>query len=45
MAQPWHGRFAWHELMTTYPKVVEGFYTKVVGWGTGGAFALHRAEG
>jgi hypothetical protein len=34
MAQPWHGRFCWHELMTTDPKAAEGFYGKVVGWGT-----------
>jgi hypothetical protein len=34
MAEPWHGRFAWYELMTTDPKAAEGFYTKVVGWGT-----------
>ncbi len=34
MAQPWHGRFGWYELMTTDPKAAEGFYTKVVGWGT-----------
>lgn len=34
MAQPWHGRFAWYELMTTDPGAAEGFYTKVVGWGT-----------
>jgi predicted enzyme related to lactoylglutathione lyase len=34
MAEPWHGRFAWYELMTTDPMAAEGFYTKVVGWGT-----------
>jgi len=34
MAEPWHGRFAWYELMTTDPKAAEAFYTKVVGWGT-----------
>jgi predicted enzyme related to lactoylglutathione lyase len=34
MAEPWHGRFAWYELMTTDPKAAEGFYTKVVGWST-----------
>jgi len=34
MSQPWHGRFAWYELMTTDPKGAEGFYTRVVGWGT-----------
>jgi predicted enzyme related to lactoylglutathione lyase len=28
------GRFLWYELMTTDPKAAEGFYTKVVGWGT-----------
>ena len=32
MAQPWHGRLAWYELMTTDPKAAEGFYGKVVGW-------------
>ena len=32
MAQPWHGRFCWYELMTTDPKAAEGFYAKVVGW-------------
>lgn len=34
MAQPWHGRFCWYELMTTDPKAAEGFYAKVVGWST-----------
>jgi hypothetical protein len=29
-----HGRFAWYELMTTDPEAAEGFYTRVVGWGT-----------
>jgi predicted enzyme related to lactoylglutathione lyase len=28
------GRFVWYELMTTDPEAAEGFYTKVVGWGT-----------
>jgi len=32
MAQPWHGRFCWYELMTTDPRAAEGFYSKVVGW-------------
>ena len=32
MAHPWHGRLAWHELMTTDPKAAESFYAKVVGW-------------
>ena len=32
MAQPWHGRLAWYELMTTDPKAAESFYGKVVGW-------------
>ena len=32
MAQPWHGRLAWHELVTTDPQAAEGFYGKVVGW-------------
>jgi hypothetical protein len=32
MAQPWHGRFCWYELMTTDPRAAEGFYAKVVGW-------------
>jgi uncharacterized protein len=32
MAEPWHGRFCWYELMTTDPKAAEGFYGKVVGW-------------
>ncbi len=32
--QDLHGRFVWYELMTTDPKAAEGFYTKVVGWGT-----------
>jgi predicted enzyme related to lactoylglutathione lyase len=34
MAQPWHGRFCWYELMTTDPMAAEGFYGKVVGWTT-----------
>ena len=34
MAEAWHGRFCWYELMTTDPKAAEGFYGKVVGWGT-----------
>jgi len=34
MAEDWHGRFCWYELMTTDPKAAEGFYGKVVGWGT-----------
>jgi predicted enzyme related to lactoylglutathione lyase len=29
-----HGRFAWYELVTTDPEAAEGFYTRVVGWGT-----------
>ncbi len=29
-----HGRFAWYELMTTDPEAAEGFYARVVGWGT-----------
>jgi predicted enzyme related to lactoylglutathione lyase len=29
-----HGRFAWYELMTTDPEAAEGFYSRVVGWGT-----------
>ena len=29
-----HGRIAWYELMTTDPEAAEGFYTRVVGWGT-----------
>src|SRR5512143_346583 len=29
-----HGRFAWYELITTDPEAAEGFYTRVVGWGT-----------
>ncbi len=29
-----HGRFAWYELLTTDPEAAEGFYTRVVGWGT-----------
>jgi predicted enzyme related to lactoylglutathione lyase len=33
MAQPWHGRFCWYELMTTDTAAAEGFYAKVVGWG------------
>jgi hypothetical protein len=32
MAEPWHGRFCWYELMTTDTKAAEGFYGKVVGW-------------
>jgi predicted enzyme related to lactoylglutathione lyase len=32
MTHPWHGRLAWHELMTTDPKAAETFYAKVVGW-------------
>ena len=36
MAEPWHGRFAWYELMTTDPRAAEGFYAKVA------AFALHQ---
>jgi predicted enzyme related to lactoylglutathione lyase len=32
MAQPWHGRFCWYELMTTDPKAAESFYGRVVGW-------------
>jgi uncharacterized protein len=34
MAQPWHGRFCWYELMTTDTEAAKAFYTKVVGWGT-----------
>jgi predicted enzyme related to lactoylglutathione lyase len=34
MAETLHGRFAWYELMTTDPDAAEGFYTRVVGWGT-----------
>jgi hypothetical protein len=34
MAEPWHGRFAWYELMTTDPAAAEAFYTEVVGWQT-----------
>lgn len=28
------GRFLWHELMTTNPDAAQGFYPKVIGWGT-----------
>src|ERR1700722_1928187 len=28
-----HGRFVWHELMTTDLKAATAFYAKVVGWG------------
>jgi predicted enzyme related to lactoylglutathione lyase len=28
------GAFAWYDLMTTDPKKAEGFYTRVLGWGT-----------
>lgn len=34
MAEAWHGRFCWYELMTTDPAAAESFYGKVVGWGT-----------
>lgn len=34
MAADSSGRFVWHELSTTDPKAAEGYYTKVVGWGT-----------
>ena len=29
-----HGRFVWHELMTSDPEDAQSFYTTVVGWGT-----------
>jgi hypothetical protein len=29
-----HGRFAWYELRTTDAEAAEGFYTRVVGWGS-----------
>lgn len=28
------GRFVWYELMTRDPEAAQGFYTKVIGWGT-----------
>lgn len=27
-------RFEWHELMTSDPDAAQGFYRRVVGWGT-----------
>jgi predicted enzyme related to lactoylglutathione lyase len=29
-----HGRFVWHELLTTDPKAAVKFYTQVIGWTT-----------
>jgi len=35
MTQPaLHGRFVWYDLMTEDPEAAQGFYTKLVGWGT-----------
>lgn len=34
MATDVRGRFMWYELMTADPAAAQGFYTKVIGWGT-----------
>jgi len=34
VAEDYRGRFLWYELMTPDPRRAEGFYTRLLGWGT-----------